>query len=153
MNTTVPLDILVQTMSLHHARVNKFFVKLSIPPLIWGWGRALVKEGLDARLGHWVIFDQDSSTELESEESSQQEDLEMFSQPQEIVHTVEQVQADLLTMVDGQENKLVYVRNISKFYESCFRRKFPYAMSLLNEALESLDRPLEVWLIPMLQYR
>ena len=94
-----------------------------------------------------------SSTELESEESSQQEDLEVFSQPHEIVHTVEQVQADLLTMVDGQENKLVYVRNISKFYESCFRRKFPYAMSLLNEALQSLDRPLEVWPIAMLQYR
>ena len=57
----------------------------------------------------------------------------------------EKVQEDLLTIVNGQENKLVYVRSISKFYESCFHRKFPYVLSLLNEALESLDRPLEVW--------
>ena len=73
-------------------------------------------------------------------------------QPQdEVIHTVEKVQEDLLTIVNGQENKLVYVKSISKFYESCFHRKFPYVLSLLNEALESLDRPLEVWSTTMVQ--
>ena len=54
---------------------------------------------------------------------------------------------DLVTLINGQENKLVFVRNICKLYESCFDRKFPCDMSLLSEALECLEKPLEVWQI------
>ncbi len=83
----------------------------------------------------------------EDKESFQQKDFDECLQLHEAIQSVDQIKADLMTIVNGHENKLVYVRNICKLYENCFCRKFPYDVSLLNEALESLDKPLEVRLI------
>ncbi|XP_028415936.1 meiosis regulator and mRNA stability factor 1-like [Dendronephthya gigantea] len=61
-----------------------------------------------------------------------------------VVHSVVQVKADIFTLVNAQETKLICLKNISKLYENYFHHTFPYDSLLLNEAIENLDKPLEV---------
>lgn len=81
---------------------------------------------------------------LEDKDSAHKRILNTFFEPLCTIPSVEQVQTDLITVVNRQENKLVYVRNIVKSYEIVFGRTFPYDVILLNKALECLDKPMEV---------
>ena len=81
---------------------------------------------------------------MQGDDSHRLEDLDEDQQLHETFHSVDQVKADIFTIVNNEEIKLVNVRSIPKMYESYFCRNFPYDTLLLNEALESLHEPLEV---------